>query len=158
MIDGFDAGFGCEMSAGFAGGVDGDALAGASCFFNGGSELVFGILKGRDEVAIDKRIATCFINLDEVGTFFNLFANGGDKLAGVVRVIGVGENVLRGIEMVGVFVTAENVDGIAADAQARAGNFATIDGVANSGVGRTGAFGTHVALSGKAGHQVGAGG
>ena len=47
-----------------------------------------------------------------------------------------------------------NVDGVAADAQARAGNQTLIDGVAHGGIGRSGAFRTHVALGGEAGHQV----
>ena len=46
------------------------------------------------------------------------------------------------------------LDGVAADAQARAGNQALIDGVAHGGVGGARALGTHVALGGEAGHQV----
>ncbi len=74
--------------------------------------------------------------------------------ADVVGVGGVGENVLLGIEADGVFVAAENVDGVAADAQARAGDEAVVDGVADGGVGGAGAFGAHVALGGEAGHEV----
>ena len=81
-----------------------------------------------------------------------------DDLLGGVGVVGVGEHVLRGIEVVGVLVAAQNVDGVAADAQARARNEPLVDGVADGGVGRAGALGAHVALGGEAGHQVGLGG
>ena len=77
-----------------------------------------------------------------------------DQLGGVVRIIGVGEHVLRGVVADGVFVAAENIDGIAADAQARPGNQPIIDGVANRCVGGARAFGPHVAFGGEAGHQV----
>ncbi len=53
---------------------------------------------------------------------------------------------------------AEDVDGIAADAQARSRNLAVIDGVAHRGVGRARAFGAHIALRGESGHQIVAGG
>ena len=86
-------------------------------------------------MAVDERVAARFVHFDEIGAFFDLFADGGDDFVDIIRVIGVGENVLRGIEMIGVFVAAENVDGVAADAQARAGNFAAIDGVTHSSVG-----------------------
>ncbi len=62
--------------------------------------------------------------------------------------------MLFGIVADGVFVAAENVDGVAADAQARTGDEAAIDGVAHGGVGCARAFGAHVALGGEAGHQV----
>jgi hypothetical protein len=57
----------------------------------------------------------------------------------------------------GVLVAAENVDGVAADAQPRAGNAAFINRIADGGVRRARAFGAHVALGGEAGHQVVAG-
>ena len=87
-----------------------------------------------------------------------LLADDFDKLFGGVGVVGVGEHVLRGVVADGVFVAAEDVDGVAADAQARAGDEALVDGVANGGVGRAGAFGAHVALGGEAGQEVGLGG
>ena len=62
--------------------------------------------------------------------------------------------MLLGIVADGVFVAAKNVDGVAADAQARAGDESLIDGVAHGGVGGARAFGAHVALGGEAGHQI----
>jgi hypothetical protein len=55
-------------------------------------------------------------------------------------------------------MAAENVDGIATDAQARARNLAVIDGLADRGIGRACAFGSHVALSRESGQKVVAGG
>ncbi len=87
-----------------------------------------------------------------------LLAHDFDELLGGVGVVGVREHVLRGIVAVGVFVAAEDVDGVAADAQARPGNQALVDGVAHGGVGGACALGAHVALGGEAGHHVGFGG
>ena len=60
--------------------------------------------------------------------------------------------MLLGIVADSIFVAAQNVDGIAADAQARPGDEALIDGIAYRGVGGARAFGAHVALGGEAGH------
>ena len=57
----------------------------------------------------------------------------------------------------GVLVSAENVDGIAADSQARPRNLPTVNGVAHCSVGRAGAFRSHIALSCETCHQVVAG-
>jgi hypothetical protein len=51
-------------------------------------------------------------------------------------------------------VTAEDVDGVAADTHTGPKDKALIDGVANSGVGGACAFGAHVALGGEAGHKI----
>ena len=156
VVDGFDAGArGVERSR-FARGVDCDTIAGARGFADCGGEFFFGVLVWRGEFSVGDRVGTCFVNLDEVGAFFQLFADHGDEFGGVVRVCGVGEDVLLGVVADGVLVAAENIDGVAADAQAGAGNFAAIDGVAHGGVCRAGAFGAHVALSRESGHQIGA--
>ena len=81
-----------------------------------------------------------------------------DDLLGGVGVVGVREHMLRGVEAVGVFVAAQDVDGVAADAHAGTEDEALIDGVANGGVGGACALGAHVALGGEAGQQVGLGG
>jgi hypothetical protein len=60
--------------------------------------------------------------------------------------------------MDGVFVAAQNVDGVAADAQARAGNETLVDGIADGCVGRSRALGPHIALGGEACQQIGFGG
>ena len=62
--------------------------------------------------------------------------------------------MLLGVVADGVFVTAENIDGVAADAQARAGDLAAIDGVAHGSVCGAGAFGAHVALGGEPGEEI----
>ena len=152
VVDGGDAGACGIERAGLSGGVDRDALADARGFVDAAVEFGFGVLIGRGKFAIDDGVRAGFVDLDEVRAFFELLADHGDEFGGVVGVRGIGENVLRGIVADGVFVAAENIDGIAADAQARAGNQPVIDGVANSGVGGAGAFGAHVALGGESGH------
>ena len=81
-----------------------------------------------------------------------------NELLGGVGVVGVGEDALGGVEADGVLVSAEEVDGVAADAQARPRDEALIDGVADGGVGGAGAFSAHVALGGVPGEEVGFGG
>ena len=83
-----------------------------------------------------------------------LLAHDGDDFVGGVGIVGVGEDVLGGVVAVGVFVAAEDVNGVAADAHAGAGDEALIDGVADGGVGGACAFGAHVALSGIAGEEI----
>ena len=85
----------------------------------------------------------------------DLLAHHLDNLLGTVGIIGVGKHVLRGIESVGVFVAPENIDGIAADAQARARDQPGIDGIAHSGIGGSCALCPHIAFGGEAGHEVG---
>ena len=62
--------------------------------------------------------------------------------------------MLRWIEMVGIFMSAENVDSVPADAQARSGKQGLIDRVAHRSVGRARAFRAHVALRGEPGHKI----
>ena len=66
--------------------------------------------------------------------------------------------MLLGVVADRVFMAAEDVDGVAADAQARAGNQACVDGVADGSVGGAGAFGSHIAFGGEASHQIVTGG
>jgi hypothetical protein len=75
------------------------------------------------------------VDFDEVRAFFELVADCGNQFGGVVGVGGVREHVLRRVVAIGVFVAAENVDGVAADAQARAWDQTLIDGVAHGGIG-----------------------
>ncbi len=162
VVDGFDAGLDGVPGAGLAGGVDGDAVAGAGVdavgFRHGGAELVDGVLEGGVEVVAGEGVGAGLVDLGEVGALFALGADGGDKLVGGVGAVGIGEDVLGGVEAVGVLVPAEDVDGHAGHPHARAGDHAGVDGVADGGVGGAGAFGAHVAFGGEAGHEVGGGG
>ena len=54
--------------------------------------------------------------------------------------------MLRRIVADGVFVAAQNVHRVAADAQARSGHKSRVDGVAHGGIGRASALRPHVAL------------
>src|ERR1700679_2394379 len=158
VVDAGYTGFGCVGCARFAGAMYADEGAGAVGFGDGGGELLFSELIGRGEGAAVEMVAAGFVELGEVGALFALFAHDGDDLVGGVGIVGVGEHVLRGIEADGVFMTAEDVDGVAGDAHAGAGNEASIDGVAHGDVCTPGALGAHVAFGGEAGHYVGLGG
>jgi hypothetical protein len=135
VVDGFNAGARGVERAGLAHGVYRDTIAGASGFADGGGEFFFGVLIRSGETAVGDLVRTGFVNFDEVGAFFQLGADCGDEFRGVVGVGGVSEDVLLGVVADGVFVAAEDADGIAADAQARAGNQTLIDCVADGGVG-----------------------
>jgi hypothetical protein len=62
--------------------------------------------------------------------------------------------MLRRVVVEGVFVAAENVDGVSADAQARSGEQTVVDSVAHGRIRRTGPFCTEIALGGKTSHQI----
>ncbi len=94
------------------------------------------------------------INLGEVRAFLKLLPHHRHQLRGIVRVIGIGQHVLRRIVADGVFVPAQDVDGIPADAQPRTRDQTLIDRVADRCIGRARTFGPHVAFRGEARHQV----
>ena len=83
-----------------------------------------------------------------------LRADHGDKFVRAVRIGRVRQHVLLRIQSDRVLVSAENIDRVAADAQARAGNRAAIDRIAHRRIRRAGAFRAHVAFGRKAGHQI----
>ena len=154
VIDRDDACLRGVKSARFAGSVDSDVFAGASSFGNGGGKFGFGVLKRSGEAAVANGVGAGLVNFDEVGAFLELLADDGDELVCRVSVGGVGEDALLGIESVGVFVASEDVDGIAADAQAWTGDEAGVDGVAHGGIGRAGTFGAHIALGSKTSEKI----
>src|SRR5208337_1651521 len=106
----------CEECAGLTGGVDRDAIPRARSLAHGGRKFLFGVLEWSGEVAVDDRVRPGLVDLDEVRALFELFADDGDKLRSVVGIRGVGQYVLFRVIADGVFVAAENVDGVAADA------------------------------------------
>jgi hypothetical protein len=121
VVDGLDVGTRGVERARLAHGVYRDTIAGARGFAHGGGEFFFGVLIRSGEMAVDDLVRTRFVNFDEVGAFFQFGANCGDEFGVIVCVGGVSEDVLLGVVADGVFVAAENADGIAADAQAWAG-------------------------------------
>ena len=137
--------------------MDGNAGAQAMRLFDRCRQLRLGVLVGRMQLAVNHCVFPRLVNLDEVGAFLMLLADDLDELVNGVGVVGVGKHVLRGVVVNGVFVAAQDVDGVAADAQARAQDQPLIDGVAHSRVSRAGAFCAQIALGGEAGQQVGFG-
>jgi hypothetical protein len=63
-----------------------------------------------------------------------LLANDLNQLVDGVGIVGVGQNVLRGVVVDRVLVAAEDVDGVAAYAQAGAEDQPLIDGVADRSI------------------------
>ena len=75
---------------------------------NSCSQLGFGVLIRSRKFAVGNRVRAGLIDLGEVGAQLELFANHTNKLAGIVRVRRIAENMLFGIVADGVFVTAED--------------------------------------------------
>ena len=83
-----------------------------------------------------------------------LLSDGGHDFIRAVGVRGIGQYLLRGIEVIGILMPAEDVDRIAGDAQARTRNQSLIDRVPHRGVRGPGTLRAHVPFGGEAGHQV----
>ncbi len=154
VVDRRDSRLDSVQRAGIARGMNRNLPTRARRFRHGGRELLLGVLIRRDQVAVHDAVVAGLVDLGEIRAFLLLLAHHLDELLNVVGVIGIRQHVLRGIEAVGVLVSAEDVDGIAADAHPRAGNQPGVDGVAHRGVGGACALGAHIALGGEAGHQV----
>ncbi len=154
VIDGSYAGLRCVQRSGFAHGVHRDNRAKTMRFFNRGGQLRGSVLVRRAQDAVNHVVGAGLVDLREVGALLVLLSHHFDNLLGGVGVVGIGEHVLRGIVAIGIFVSAQQVDGVAADAQARPGNKSLVDGVANGGIGGSCAFRAHIALGGEAGHHI----
>ena len=134
--------------------MDGHAFPHAPRLAHGGSHLLRGELERRREAAAHQRVFARFVDLDEIGAFLQLPANGGHQFSRVVGLRGVGEHALLGIVTDGILVPAQNVDGVAADAQPRPWKQSLVDGIPHRRVSRTRAFRSHVALRREARHQI----
>ena len=102
--------------------ADADAGAEPLCLLDRRGQLRLGVLVGRVQHAVNHAVRSGLVDLGEVRAFLVLLAHHCNDLVGGVGVVGVRQHVLRGIEVVGVLVPAQNVDGVGADAQARPGN------------------------------------
>ena len=117
-------------------------------------ELGERVLIRRMQHAVAHRIRTGLVDLDEVRALLMLLP---DRRHEFIRGVGIGrvrQNLLRGIESIGVLVAAENIDGIAGDPQPWPGYQALVDGVTHRAVGRSRTLGAHVALGGEPGHEI----
>ena len=75
VIDGDNAGARGVQRTRFSGGVNSDVPADARRFIDRGFQLGFSVLIGRGEAATGERIVPGFVDLDEVGAFFELPAD-----------------------------------------------------------------------------------
>src|SRR6516165_754371 len=105
-----------------------DSLAHPRRLPDGGRQFDLGVLVRGDEPLVTNRIGPGFINLDEIRTLFKLLTNHLDQLGDAVGIGSVRKHMLGWIVVNGIFVAAENVYGIPADAQPRTGNSSLIDG------------------------------
>src|SRR5437879_3928103 len=98
----------CIERARLTGGVNGNSLANAPGFSDGGAEFGFGVLVWSRKLPILERVRAGFVDFDQIGALFDLFANDGDEFGGIIGVSGVRENVLLGVVADGIFVAAED--------------------------------------------------
>ncbi len=87
------------------------------------------------EFSIPQRIRPSLIDLDEVGAFLELLPDHRNQFVRAVSVIRVGKDVLLGVIADGVFVSAKDVDCVAANPQPRPGNAAFINRIPHRRVG-----------------------
>ena len=76
--------------------------------------------KGVENCSLSERgelVVAGFVDLDEVGAVFDLLADDVHDSSALLGVGGVREDTLFGVVTDGVFMAAEDVDGITADAQ-----------------------------------------
>src|SRR5579872_1016943 len=146
VVDGGHTGLGGVECAGLSGGMDRNSSTGSGSLVHCCCELGLGVLIGSREFAIANRVLASLVNLDEVRSFLHLLADHFSQLIGAVCVRGVRKHVLRGIVLINITATTENVDGVAADPQTRSGNKSLIDRVPDCRVCGTSALGAHVAL------------
>jgi aminodeoxyfutalosine synthase len=85
-------------------------------------QLRLGVLVRRVQHTINHPVRPGLVDLHKVRAFFVLLPHYLHKLLGIVGIIGIREHVLRWIEVVGVLMPAQNVDGIRADTHPRPGN------------------------------------
>ncbi len=155
MIDGSDARLRSVKCARLSHGVDSNNCAQPARLGDGSRQLLGSVLVRRSQFAIDHLVRAGLIDLGKVRALFMLLAQDFDQLFGGVGIVGIGEHVLRRIVAVGVFVSSEDVDRVAADTQARSRDNPPIDGVAYRCVGGACSLRAHIALGGEARHQVG---
>ena len=117
-------------------------------------ELRGRILIRRMQHAIQHGVRPGFIHFNEVRSFLMLLPDRGNNFIRVVGIGRVGQDLLCGIEVIGVFMAAEYIDRISRDAQSRTLDQTFVDRVAHRAVGGTRALGTHVPFGGKTRHQV----
>src|SRR5579872_3877382 len=104
-------------------------FADASRLADSGAQFGFGVLIRRGKNSVVDRIRAGFINFRKTRSLFALLAHYFNQLFSVIGKVGIWKDVLRRVKTDGVFMAAENVDGIAADPQSRPRNFPLINGI-----------------------------
>ena len=76
MVNGGDASACGVERSGLAGWVDGDAIACARGLAHGSDQFVLGVLEWSGKAAVDERVLTGLVDLDEVHALLNQFVPG----------------------------------------------------------------------------------
>ena len=66
-------------------------------FFNGGLQLLLGVLIRRGELSVFDRVCAGFVDLDEVRAFFELLTHDGHEFVGAVGVVALGRMCCAGL-------------------------------------------------------------
>jgi len=131
VIDRGNARLSCVKGSRLAHGMHSDSGAESTGFFHSCGKLRGSVLVGRAQDAIRHSIRTSLVDFRKVGSLLVLLTHHFHNLLGRVRVVGVGENMLRGVVAVRIFVSAKDVDGIATHPQSGSGDQPLVDGGAN---------------------------
>src|SRR5947209_14256813 len=83
-------------------------------FVHRGAEFRLGVLVRRGKLSVVERVGSGFVNFDEIRAVLELLAYDFDQLISPISVGGVGKNMLIRVVADRVFMTAENVNGVAA--------------------------------------------
>src|SRR5271155_5349349 len=116
MVDGDHASLRRIQRARLTRSMNRNMLTRARGFVDGGLEFGFRVLVNRGKMVIANYIWPSLINLDEIRAFFELFADRAHQFSGIIRISGIRQHVLCWVEVVGVFVSSENVDSVTANA------------------------------------------
>ena len=117
-------GMGMGMGMGLGGlgvgamGMSSDLPSPAICFSHRGLDFRIGVLLRAGLNPFRQNRARGH-DLDEIGTLLELLAYHADQFGGIVGAAGIRENLLLRVVVIGVLVSAKNIDRVPADAQSR---------------------------------------
>src|SRR3984957_2989918 len=117
-----------------------DIAAEARGLLDRGLELCERVLIRRMQHPVAHRIRARLIDLGEVGPLLVLLSNRGNDLIGAVGIGCVRQDLLGGIEVIGILVAAEYIDGVAGDSQPWSWDQTLVDGISHCSVSGSRAF------------------
>src|SRR5580658_6219031 len=85
-------------------------------FVNSRGQFGLGVLIRRRKMTARRRVFPRLVDFDEIRAFFELLADHPDQFVSTIRIGCVRKHMLFRVEVVGVFMSAEDIDRIPADA------------------------------------------